>query len=155
MQYRRAATPTGALYWALDMADSRQATVTSAAALAGAPPTRRHRDALTPNVSTAHNTTTATSITSRWSRVSNRQGQQRNELWAGPAAGSAASRTGREWVMGRAGERVSNKQRQQRGQQQAGPAGNELWAGPAARWAMGRAGNRQGPGRVSYGQGRQ
>ena len=126
------------------------------------------------------------------------QGQQQtgpavNELWAGPATGSAASRASREWAMGRAGDRDSSKQSphgmsygqgRRQGQQQAGPAGNELWAGPATgsaarrahrEWAMGRAGDRvsskqgqqgmdragdrvsskQGPQGMSYGQGRQ
>ena len=102
-----------------------------------------------------------------------RQGQQQtgpavNELWAGPATGSAASRASREWAMGRAGDRVSSKQSphgmsygqgRRQGQQQAGPAGNELWAGPATgsaasrarrEWAMGRARDR-----VSSKQGQQ
>ena len=101
-----------------------------------------------------------------------RQGQQQtgptgNELWAGPATGSAASRASREWAMGRAGDRVSRKQGQQgmsygqgrrQGQQQTEPTGNELWAGPATGSAASRASrkvsNGQGRLRVSYGQGR-
>ena len=71
----------------------------------------------------------------------------------GPATGSAASRAGREWAMGRAGDRVSRKQGQQgmsygqgrrQGQQQAGSAGRSATGRAGCGWAMGRAGNKQG-----------
>ena len=91
-----------------------------------------------------------------------RQGQQQtgptgNELWAGPATGSAASRASREWAIGRAGDRVSIKQGQQgmsygqgrrQGQQQTEPARYELWS-----WAGDRVSSKQGPQEMSYGQG--